>query len=90
MIRIAISLVVLAASSLPVAADRAGADACARELPDPARRIYDRSVEAVAAGGNLRETVRATAEAMVKDASLAKADAREQATAAGKCLVKLG
>ena len=75
---------------LPVAAyaDEAAADKCAQSLGKDARAIYDKVAPTLAPGADVRATLKATVPGMAKSGEIAMASARDNARAAGGCLLK--
>ena len=70
-------------------ADRKAADTCAAALTPGGKAIYDKSLPGVLAGQTPADAVTATARSMVMGGSMARADARPAAEAAGGCLKQL-
>jgi hypothetical protein len=67
-------------------ADRAAADRCAASLPPGSRAIYAQSIPAVLSGQTIADAITPVARSMVMGGSMARADARPAAEAAGECL----
>ena len=80
---IAIALMGLAA---PAWADAAAGDACAANLTPDGKQIYAAVVAANPTLQNLRETVEEQARSLVFAGTIARAEGRDNAFAAGECV----
>lgn len=70
-------------------ADQKQAQSCAGGLQGESKVIYDASSAAVAAGGDVKQTLESKTRSLVMDGKVARSSARTSAEAAGACLKML-
>ncbi len=79
--------ILLGLMSMPVAwADEKKAQSCAQSLQGEPKLIYDVSAAAVAAGGDVKDTLESKTRSLVMDGKVTRSSARASAEAAGSCL----
>jgi hypothetical protein len=88
MIRAATIAVLLIA---PVAAHagKAEAESCAKALPQEARLIYDTVAPKITAASNVKDVVTENTRQLAMSGKVSRSTARDSATSAGQCLLKL-
>jgi hypothetical protein len=67
-------------------ADQKKAQSCAQSLQGEPKVIYEASAAAVAAGGDVKDTLESKTRSLVMDGKVARSSARASAEAAGSCL----
>jgi len=76
---------------VPVAAEagKAEADSCAKALPQEARLIYDTVAPKITAASNVKDVVTENTRQLALSGKVSRGTARDSATSAGQCLLKL-
>jgi hypothetical protein len=70
----------------PASADQKKASACAANLPQGARTVFDAAAKEAVTAADLRALIESKTRSLVMSGGLARADARSSAEAAGECL----
>jgi len=76
---------------VPVAAHagKTEADSCAKALPQEARLIYDTVAPQITPSSNVKDVVTANTRQLAMAGKVSRSTARDSATSAGQCLLKL-
>lgn len=88
MIRIVLALLLLIVP-YPADAGKPEADSCAKTLPQEARLIYDTVAPQITPASNVKDVVTSNTRQLAIAGKVSRATARDSATSAGQCLLKL-